>query len=764
MKFYHCLPFLFYLTTISYNSQAQKDTSKIYDIDDVTVVSLTKETRNLLHYPSSISYLKAQQIEQLGVTSLKDLTAYLPNFYMPDYGTRITSSIYIRGLGSRINNPSVGIYLDNVPLLDKSSFDLELLNIERIEVLRGPQGTLYGRNTLGGLINITTVSPFKNKGLQAQISYGTYNDFRGNITLSHSYKNKLALSIGGGFEQADGFFKNDYDTTTSKSMDFLNAYNARLKFTWYIIPDLKLDFTVNGQISEQGGFPYRKIDAKNVNYNDPSYYNRDVINNSLYLEYKNPKFVLSSATGYQYFGDKMVMDQDYTAASSFTLTQIQYQHGITQEFLIKSSLSGNYQYTFGLMGFYQDLLTHSLVDFKDDFLRNLEKTMSPFPGLQMKITDSIMSVPGRYNTQTYGLAAYHQSTYNNLFIDNLSATLGIRVDYEQAKLTYDSNSAMSLQIKTYPAYPSLEGGSESSVTGTTTVMGSEPTTFFPILPKLALNYIPDKRCFLFGSISRGYSSGGFNIQRFGDIVQQRVQADAMEQAGQSTVGIIDTTSLQQQIVYKPEYSWNFEVGTRSELIAQKLFLDLTYFFILSTDKQVSVFAPSGLGRMTLNSAKAQSQGIECVLSGTPLKNLWLSANYGFTHAIFTKHDNGKKTTDREYRNYKGNYIPFVPMHTISVRGDYTLPFNRVWIESLKFSIQYNMLSDIFWTEDNTVLQPFYGLLNAQIWYNHNIFSVGLWGKNLTQTKYHTFYIESLGNKFVQDGKPFQFGFSILLHI
>ena len=83
------------------------------------------------------------------MTSIKHLTGLVPNFYMPDYGPRLTSAIYIRGIGSRINTPAVGLYVDNVPYLDKSAFDFNTYDIERIDVLRGPQSTLYGRNAMG---------------------------------------------------------------------------------------------------------------------------------------------------------------------------------------------------------------------------------------------------------------------------------------------------------------------------------------------------------------------------------------------------------------------------------------------------------------------------------------------------------------------------------------------------------------------------------------------------------------------------------------
>ena len=95
---------------------------------------------------------------------------------MPDYGSKLTSPVYIRGIGSRINSPSVGIYVDDVPYFEKAAFDFDFFDIDRVEVLRGPQGTLYGRNTMGGIINVFTKSPLTEKGSKIKLSAGNYGN------------------------------------------------------------------------------------------------------------------------------------------------------------------------------------------------------------------------------------------------------------------------------------------------------------------------------------------------------------------------------------------------------------------------------------------------------------------------------------------------------------------------------------------------------------------------------------------------------------
>ena len=119
------------------------------------------------------SVLGGRTLEMRGVAAVKDVMMDIPNLFMPDYGSRTTSSVYVRGMGTRIDQPVVGMNVDNVPLADKNLYDTELPDIERIEFLRGPQATLYGRNTMGGLVKVHTRSPFSYQGTDVKLSYGT---------------------------------------------------------------------------------------------------------------------------------------------------------------------------------------------------------------------------------------------------------------------------------------------------------------------------------------------------------------------------------------------------------------------------------------------------------------------------------------------------------------------------------------------------------------------------------------------------------------
>ena len=136
-------------------SDAAVDTVIVVDKVQVTAI---KQGPVLRSTAVASSIIGSRAVERSGVSALKEVALTVPNFHAPDYGSRMTSSIYVRGLGARIDQPVIGMNIDNVPLLNKNGFDTELADIERIEVLRGPQSTLYGRNTMGGVVNVYTLS------------------------------------------------------------------------------------------------------------------------------------------------------------------------------------------------------------------------------------------------------------------------------------------------------------------------------------------------------------------------------------------------------------------------------------------------------------------------------------------------------------------------------------------------------------------------------------------------------------------------------
>ena len=287
------------------------------DIEEVVVIATPKENNRLRQQPLSATSFSQGDMRNNSVTSVKSLSGLVPNLFIPDYGSKLTTSVYVRGIGSRINTPAVGLYVDNIPFIDKSAFDFNYSDIERIDVLRGPQGTLYGRNTMGGLIRVFTKSPFTYQGTDVSLGAATYNNYKASVTHYHRISDKFAFSAGAFYEHDGGFFENV--ARNNEKIDKGNEAGGRMRAIWL------------------GGYPYQltslsetdiyyqdlKGDLGKVAYNNECGYMRHLLNGGLNLEHQAENFILSSVTGFQYLKDEMNLDQDFTRKNVYTMSQRQ---------------------------------------------------------------------------------------------------------------------------------------------------------------------------------------------------------------------------------------------------------------------------------------------------------------------------------------------------------------------------------------------------------------------------------------------------------
>lgn len=747
----------------------ENDTIKTYNIDEVVITSSTKETNNLRTLPGSVSVFSPQTIASRQIDALKDISSFVPNLYMPDYGSKLTSAIYIRGIGARSSGQSIGLYVDDVPYLDKSTFDFELTDIQRIEVLRGPQGTLYGRNAMGGIVNIYTLSPFNFEGTKLSVSAGNHGQFKAKAAHYNKLSESVGLMVSAYYDRNSGYFLNEY---TGTKADKEESAGGRFKLDWRINRHLTAAYSLAFDYTDQGAFPYGRYNPETgqtapVRFNDPSSYNRTMLANHLRLEYKTDRIALTSTTGYQYFKDDMKMDQDFDTLSVFTLNQKQKQHAVSEEIALKSMTTHNYQWSFGLYGFYDGLHTDGPVTFKKDGIQGvLQKTFdqikadNPKMPVALKILDDELYIPGSFDTPSYGLALYHQSTYNNLFVKGLSLTAGLRLDYEKQKMSYQSEARMRMGF----AFDKIPGiiDMNTMFPYENSVMDAHISQdFWQLLPKVSLKYECTPTTFTYVSVAKGYKAGGYNVQMSADVMKSQMQYDMMKAVkDMMPFPVTEPLPLDQVAAYKPEFSWNYEGGIRSELIDNRLSTELTLFYMDIRDVQLTQFVNSGNGRILTNAGKAQSYGAEISLRARLAEGLTADVNYGYTHATFRDYIYEKKNEETgqiEALDCKGHYIPYTPRHTLSAGLQYSRLLRGCWFDQFTLSAQFTGAGQIFWTEKNDLRQPFYGLLNAKAGFRKGIVNLNIWSKNITNTHYSAFYFESFGKPFMQLGKPFQIG-------
>lgn len=765
---------------------ADRDTTKVVNVEEIVVVASPKENTTFRRQALSSAVFSREQLQNDQVTSIKNLTALVPNFYMPDYGSRLTSAVYIRGIGSRINTPAIGLYVDNIPYLDKSAFDFNTYDIERIDVLRGPQSTLYGRNAMGGLIRIYTRNPFRYQGTQFSLGAATGNNsYRASLTHYHRINERFAFSAGGFYEGARGFFKN---TCLDKYADPLQSGGGRLRAIWLPTENWKLDFTANYEYSDEGGYAYGLYHEDTgvtdpVQSNEMGKYRRGLFNTGLAATYQGEHFIFNSVTSYQRLDDRMYIDQDFMPEEKYTLEQKQRLNAFTEELSVKSLPGKRWQWVTGVFGSYQDLRTQSPVFFHRDGMTMLEDIINgAFPSsmpMQIDFKDTDMPVYSGFRTPVASMALFHQSTFNDLFFHGLSLTVGLRLDHERLSMDYDSsigtNYAFSMSMLPAP----LE------FFGTSRLKGTVKDNYTQLLPKFSLKYDFDADNNVYATVSRGYRSGGYNIQMFSDLARNALQGTMMTQVKEGCIAQVDkmlppaiAEKVKQTIeanmpkvveqdvhttYYRPEYSWSYEVGTHLTLWQGKLQADLSAFCMDTRDQQIAKMVESGMGRMMVNAGRSRSVGVEASLLASIDRHLSVNAAYGYTRATFRDYDGGEDSNQQQI-DYSGNTVPFVPRHTLNVGASYAFFLKSDWMKQLTLHAGYTAAGDVYWDEANTMRQGFYGTYTGSIVLHTRYCDIDLWGRNLLGKKYNTFGVESMGRWFAQSGKPRQIGIDLRFNI
>ena len=733
--------FFFTAVAMAATTDAIPDSLSVYDLEELNVVAVKQEAR-LREDAVSATVIGRAEIEELAIDGMKTASNVIPNFYIPDYGSRITSSIYVRGIGARMDQPAVGLNVDNVPYLNKDAYDFDIADIASIEMLRGPQSTLYGRNTMGGLINITTLSPMSYQGWRLMFQAGSGNSYKGAAGWYGKLNDQLAtsLNVSGGY--TGGFFRNKYD---GKLLDHEASGAVRWKTQWKPTDALSFMNTFSSSLLRQGGYPYQYIESGEVDYNDPCFYHRFTLSDGLTLNYRGNGFTMTSITAVQHIDDNMTLDQDFLPLSYFTLTQKQQETGLTEDVVFRGSAGeGAYKWLGGVFGFYKHLSMQAPVTFKDEGIRSLIEHHRNDANPYYPIAWDSREFPllSDFTIPTRGGALYHESKYE---AGHWHFTGGIRFDYEVATLDYLSRCDTGYEIfhlendGTLTPYNRVNIEIHDS--------GKLSRRYFNWMPRVSVLYdfsgTVDGN--VYGVWSKGYKAGGFNTQMFSEVLQGRLM---------SIMGIGGKHDVDEVVGYKPEYSWNYELGSHLGFLDGALSADLSLFYIDCRDQQMTTF-PDGTttGRIMTNAGRTRSMGGEIALTGKPVDNLTLVATYGYTNARFVDYDDGKN-------QYKGKYIPYAPRNTLFLQGVLEIPLRNEWIGGInKIGIDLNMrgTGKIYWNESNSRCQPFYAEAGATLTLEARKWALQIWGENLTDTKFDTFYFMSMGNEFLQRGKPVRGG-------
>ena len=666
-------------------------------IDEVSVVGFKQDRASIS--PVSQQAMGERFIESNQLMGIRDLSGMIANFYMPDYGSRQYSPIYIRGIGSRVNSPSVGVYVDGIPYFDRTVLDMDLFGVSKVEVLRGPQGTLFGRNASAGLINVFTRSPLDYQGTSARVSYGSYNDLLVAASTYNKVSHNFGLSLAANYHHTDGFLTN---TFLNNKADRMDNGTIRLGAAWKPTERWTSRFTATLDLTRQNGYPYAPYNPQTgilqpIAYNRESSYRRLVGTLGMSWRYDADGWSLNSQTAFQHNNGRIEVDQDYSPQDIFAVKMPHRQNQVSQEFTLRSTNDSRYQWIVGAFGFHQQ---------------------DHFTVYTTRIASKLYEV-NQNKLPTMGFAFYHVSTFN--IVKGLWASAGIRFDWEKNSLKNFSKKIKLTDPNEPPILKPLDPKDGWQITGFDASRIDRQIT-----PKFTLKYQFTPFRMIYATVAKGYKAGGFNAVR---------ETDA-------------------DYTYKPEHTWNYELGAKWSFLKGLLAFEASAFYIDWQHQQLSVTVPA-LGNVVRNVGHSNSKGFELALNATPLPSLSLQASYGYTYAKMLEARMGVG------KDYSGNMLPLVPRHTLSFNANYVVNNLGRFADKLMFNANLTGVGPLYWREDNAVKQSFYTLLNLKAALTRGIFTLEVWSRNTLATNYLTYYFVA-PTPMAQKGKPFTIGTTLMV--
>ncbi len=681
---------------------------------DAVVVTAQKKEESLQNIPLSATALSAKQVKQYQLWNSKELTAVVPNLYSNNSGDdrNVTS---IRGIVTTSYDPAVATYIDGVNQFSLDTYIAAFNDIERIEVLRGPQGTLYGRNAMGGVINIITKKPTNVTNGYVETNFGNYGLQRYNAGIrTPLIKNKLFFGAAAVFNKRNGYYTNEFNNTSFDKQNGLSG-NYYLKYLanerWVITLNVKHQNNRNN-----GAFPL--VNGIDAAFQDPFKLSQDATakmidntaNASLTINNTGSLFNFTSLTAWQqnhrYYNAPL--DGDFSAADAVTV--INNYSGkwnkvkvFTQEFRF-SSLTNKpspFKWTAGAYFFFQDNPSKQATHFGKD------------AGL-LGVPDSNFATINTTTARNTGIAFYGQTNYS--ISKQLELIAGLRYDYENKKLAVEGEYQPD--------------GQASFITQSDT---SATLHFNALSPKFGFDYHLSNNHNVYVTYTRGYRTGGLT-QLSSDPSQPPLYP------------------------YKPEYSNNFEAGIKNIFFKDRVRMNVTIFYTRVTDAQVPTLILPDAITVTKNTGRLSSKGAELELSATPLRGLQFNYNFGYTDAKYTSlkiSQNGSSV------DLNGKKQIFTPDITSMLAVQYNYAFESKQRLQLIARGEWLQLGTEYFDLANTIKQTPYSLFNFQAGVSSKHFDLFLWSRNTGNKKYIA-YAYDFGA--VHLGDPATYGTTLLIKL
>ena len=649
-------------TTTAENGAAKQDPKR----QRVVVTAQKQGAQSVADVPRAVTAIGKKQIRDAGLTSIEEAARYVPNTLVTGFSARRLSFPYIRGVGSGLGDQAVTTFVDDVPQLSVSSTNLTFAGLERIEVLRGPSSVLWGRNTIGGAVNLVTQAPSWRAGGEFRAMLGNYGQQRYYVRATGPIaEDQLAVSIDASYEERDGFTDN---TGTGNDLDYRESNFVRGQFLWTPTEKDTVRFTVYNEETRDGGFVLSEIGGLRsnpwqLNQNFDGSTERDILSGSIVWKHSGNKVDFTSITSAQRWDIDEASDFDFSFFQPFlddavrrytneeeTYVYQEFRVGSAPDAELDAGKKDGVKWLIGTSAFYSDAKREASTDFRPG--------SSSFPGIP---ADGINRAYGTF----YGWSAslYGQTTF--VFKNGFEATAALRYDYENREARLNN---------TFAGFP-VPGGARN-----------EDRSFERVLPRGSLAYRCCDDFKTYFSAARGFKAGGFNLT--------------------SPVGSES---------YGTETSWTYEVGAKSQWLDDRVTANAAVFYVDWDDMQLSQFDPLAGGFIS-NAGESTSHGIELELTAAVCDDLTVFGTAGYLETEF-----GNATN--QDGSVRGKNLPFAPKMTFGAGGQYTRElanemnvFARLdWFHTGEFSFdasdreteRYNLTNlRLGWTRKNVRIEGF----------------------------------------------------------
>ncbi len=657
------------------------------ELEEIVVTAQRRES-DLQSIPAAVSAVSSADLDAAGVVRVDNLANSVPNLFI-DAGSGLRASVVsVRGISSNPNNPgvdpAVGVFVDGVYQGRPTTLNSSLYDLERVEFLRGPQGALYGKNTIAGAINFITRLPTAEPSGDVRLGFGSDNQQLAYAALSGPLgSDRLEARLSGSYQKHDGYMKN---LATGHDVDDADALAGRLVVTFAATDQLKFtlradsarDRTLSAasEIYLNGVFEGSPLadahpdDRRIANDRDPKS-NRDQSDASLQIDWDTALGRITSLSAFGHFKWHNMNDNDFTVLNMLSSGIDEDFDQFSQELRLVSARYGGFDYVAGL--YFED--------------QKLDTTSTAIVGPDLGIYPEEVKgiIFGKVDAQSW--AAYAQGTYR--FSDAWSLSGGLRYSNDQKDVTHSTiGDPFELLLPTYPERKLSRSDSETS-------------------PSLSINWTPTAGLLGYLSYSHGFKAGGFNV-----------------------FSITPTDDAR----YDPEKVDSYELGLKSTLLDGAARLNVALFSLDYKDLQVNqLVLVGGVPRFqTSNAATAESKGAEVEFQWQATEGLLLSASYGYTDANFKSFKNANSAGD----DYSGNVLPYAAKNSIHAAATYAAPIGGSL--TLQGRVEGNWRDHVYFDPSNDPIatQDGYTTVDARVELSAQAgWSVALWGRNLTDETY-----------------------------